>query len=97
MKTSAAEILCEYGPFPGADHVHGVTFDGQHVWFASGDKLSAFDPEGGKTVRSIGVARTQELPSTASTCFRSPRIASRRSIGEAIEGPQVRTRNSCSY
>jgi hypothetical protein len=41
MKTSAAEILCEYGPFPGADHVHGVTFDGQHVWFASGDKLSA--------------------------------------------------------
>jgi hypothetical protein len=44
------------GPFPGADHVHGVTFDGQHVWFASGDKLSAFDPEGGKTVRSIGVA-----------------------------------------
>jgi hypothetical protein len=56
MKTSAAEILCEYGPFPGADHVHGVTFDGQHVWFASGDKLSAFDPEGGKTVRSIGVA-----------------------------------------
>jgi hypothetical protein len=56
MKTSAAEILCEDGPFPGADHVHGVTFDGQHVWFASGDKLSAFDPEGGKTVRSIGVA-----------------------------------------
>src|ERR1700726_3556157 len=56
MKTSAAEILHEYGPFPGADHVHGVTFDGQHVWFASGDKLSAFDPESGKTVRSIGVA-----------------------------------------
>src|ERR1700738_1946782 len=56
MKTSAAEILREYGPFPGADHVHGVTFDGPHVWFASGDKLSAFDPEGGKAVRSIGVA-----------------------------------------
>src|SRR5579864_6051215 len=56
MKTSTAEILREYGPFPGADHVHGVTFDGQHVWFASGDKLSAFDPESGKTVRSIDVA-----------------------------------------
>ena len=56
MKTSAAEILREYGPFPGVDHVHGVTFDGQHVWFASGDKLSAFDPENGKTVRSINVA-----------------------------------------
>ena len=56
MKTSAAEILREYGPFPDADHVHGVTFDGQHVWFASGDKLSAFDPESEKTVRSIDVA-----------------------------------------
>jgi hypothetical protein len=36
--------------------VHGVTFDGQHVWFASGDKLNAFDPAGEKTVRSIDVA-----------------------------------------
>ena len=56
MKRSAAEILREYGPFPGVDHVHGVTFDGQHVWFASGDKLNAFDPASGKTVRSIDVA-----------------------------------------
>ena len=56
MKTSAAEILREYGGFPGADQVHGVTFDGQYVWFASGDKLNAFDPETGKTVRSINVA-----------------------------------------
>ena len=30
--------------------------DGQHVWFASGDKLNAFDPASGKTVRSIDVA-----------------------------------------
>ena len=36
--------------------VHGVTFDGQHVWFASGDKLNALDPANGKTVRSIEVA-----------------------------------------
>ena len=36
--------------------VNGVTFDGQHVWFASGDKLNAFDPASGKTVRSIDVA-----------------------------------------
>ena len=56
MKTSAAEILREYGRFPGADHVHGVTFDGQYVWFASGDKLNAFDPESGKTTHSINVA-----------------------------------------
>jgi len=56
MKRSEAEILREYGPFPGVDRVHGVTFDGQHVWFASGDKLSAFDPASGKVVRSIDVA-----------------------------------------
>jgi glutamine cyclotransferase len=56
MKTTAAEILREYGPFPGVDRVAGVTFDGQHVWFATGDKLNAFDPTSGKTVRSIDVA-----------------------------------------
>jgi glutamine cyclotransferase len=56
MKRSTAEILREYGPFPGFDHVHGVTFDGRHVWFASGDKLNAFDPANGKVLRSIDVA-----------------------------------------
>ena len=56
MTRSAATILCEYGPFPGVDRVHGVTYDGQHVWFAAGDKLSALDPASGKTVRSIEVA-----------------------------------------
>ena len=43
-------------PFPGAEKINGVTYDGRHAWFASGDKLSAFDPESGKTVRSIDVA-----------------------------------------
>ncbi len=47
MERSAAEIIREYGPFPGIDQVHGVTFDGQHVWFASGDKLNALDPASG--------------------------------------------------
>ena len=56
MKRSAAEIVREYGPFPGVDHVHGVTFDGEDVWFAAGDKLIAFDPASGETVRSIEVA-----------------------------------------
>jgi len=56
MSRSAAEIIREYGPFPGVDHVHGVTFDGQNVWFGAGDKLNAFDPASGKTVRSIDVA-----------------------------------------
>jgi glutamine cyclotransferase len=56
MKRSAAEILREYGPFPGIEHVAGVTYDGQNVWFASGDKLNAFDPESGEKVRAIDVA-----------------------------------------
>jgi len=56
MKQSQAEVLREYGPFPGADRVNGVTYDGQHVWFASGDKLNAFDPTIGKLARSIDVA-----------------------------------------
>ncbi|WP_207485001.1 Vgb family protein [Arenibaculum pallidiluteum] len=56
MTRSPAEILREYGPFPGADHVHGVTYDGRHVWFASGDRLNAIDPESGRMVRSIEVA-----------------------------------------
>jgi len=56
MRRSAAEIVREYGPFPDIDHVHGVTYDGQYVWFAAGDTLHALDPASGKTVRSIAVA-----------------------------------------
>ena len=56
MKRSNAEIVQEYGPFPGADHVHGVSYDGRQVWFASGDKLNAVDPSNGKMLRSIDVA-----------------------------------------
>lgn len=56
MKHAHAEILREYGPFPGVDNVAGVTFDGSHVWFASGDRINAFDPESGEPVRAIDVA-----------------------------------------
>ncbi|MCY1435122.1 hypothetical protein D9M71_512030 [compost metagenome] len=56
MKRSTAEIIREYGPFPGVDTVHGLSYDGQYVWFATGDKLNALDPETGKTVRSLDVA-----------------------------------------
>jgi glutamine cyclotransferase len=56
MKHSAAEIIREYGPFPGVDHVHGVSYDGHNVWFASGEKLNAFDPASGQALRSIDVA-----------------------------------------
>ena len=63
MKTTPAEILREYGPFPGVDQVGGVTFDGQHVWLACGDRLNALDPASGKTVRSL------DVPAHAGTAF----------------------------
>jgi glutamine cyclotransferase len=56
MKRSTAEVIREYGPFPGVEHVAGVTYDGQHVWFASGDKLNALDPNTGERVRAIDAA-----------------------------------------
>ncbi|MBN3821894.1 PQQ-binding-like beta-propeller repeat protein, partial [Paraburkholderia sp. Se-20369] len=56
MKRSTADIIREYGPFPGVEGVHGVTFDGRNVWFASGDRLNALDPDSGATLRSLDVA-----------------------------------------
>jgi glutamine cyclotransferase len=56
MTRPKAEIVREYGPFPGADQVGGVTYDGQRVWLAGGDKLIAFDPADGTPVRAIDVA-----------------------------------------
>jgi glutamine cyclotransferase len=49
----AAEILREYGPFPGTDRVAGVTYDGSCVWAATGDKLVAFDPASGEPTRTL--------------------------------------------
>jgi glutamine cyclotransferase len=56
MTSSSAEIVREYGPFAGIEHVHGVTYDGEHVWFATGDTLQALDPASGETRRAIDVA-----------------------------------------
>jgi len=56
MKHSQAEILREYGPFPDVKQVGGVTFDGRNVWFASGDRLNALDPDVGEVVNTIAVA-----------------------------------------
>lgn len=63
MKHTPADIIREYGPFPGVEAVHGVTYDGENVWFAGGDKLRAVDPGSGETVRSI------EVPAHAGTAF----------------------------
>ncbi|MFC5742027.1 DUF5074 domain-containing protein [Dyella tabacisoli] len=63
MKTSTANIIREYGPFPGIDNVGGVTYDGQQVWFAGGDTLNALDPTSGKKLRAI------DVPAHAGTAF----------------------------
>ena len=51
-----AEIVREYGPFPGTPPVNGVSFDGSLVWFAGGKTLQSFDPASGEPVRALDVA-----------------------------------------
>jgi streptogramin lyase len=63
MKQAAAEILREYGPFPGMEAIHGVSYDGEHVWFAIGDRVNALDPESGAITGAI------EVPAHAGTAF----------------------------
>ena len=52
----AAEIVREFGPFGGADKVHGVTYDGRNVWAATGAAMVAFDPSSGETKQSLARA-----------------------------------------
>lgn len=65
MKHAAAEIVREYGPFPLAagDGIGGVTFDGERVWFASGNRINALDPDTGEIVGAV------EVPAHAGTAF----------------------------
>jgi len=63
MRHSKADIIRQYGPFPRAKNVGGVTYDGQSVWFASGDAVRAFDPETGAELRAI------DVPAHAGTAF----------------------------
>ena len=63
MRHSAAEILREYGPFPGLESIHGVSYDGERVWFASGDRVNALDPDSGTITGAI------EVPAHAGTAF----------------------------
>jgi outer membrane protein assembly factor BamB len=77
MSRSTAEIVREYGPFPGVDNVHGVTYDGRHVWFAAGDRLNAIDPASGQVVRSI------DVPGDAGTAFDGRHLF--QLVGESIQ------------
>ena len=63
MRPSTAEIIREYGPFPGTNSVAGVTYDGRSVWFAAGGALRSFDPESGDEQRTI------EVPAHAGSAF----------------------------
>ncbi|WP_133796927.1 PQQ-binding-like beta-propeller repeat protein [Prosthecobacter fusiformis] len=61
--TSPADIVCEFGPFPGNAKVHGVTYDGEVVWWASDNKLNALDPASGEIVRFL------EVPAHSGTAY----------------------------
>jgi hypothetical protein len=63
VEIEVAELLREYGPFPGAPQVHGVTFDGRYVWIAVGQRMLGVAPETGE------IARTFELPAQAGSAF----------------------------
>ena len=58
-----AEIVREYGPYPGVERINGVTHDGRHVWAATGSRLVAIDPQSGELARSL------ERASDAGTAF----------------------------
>src|SRR5678816_3984929 len=62
-ESKQAEIVREYGPFPGMDQIHGVTYDGTQVWFARGESIVALNPKSGAVVREIAV------PAEAGTAF----------------------------
>ena len=62
-KPQRAEIIREYGPYPGINDVAGVTFDGTNVWFARGEGIVALNPQSGAVVREIAV------PAEAGTAF----------------------------
>ena len=63
MRQSTTEVIREYGPFPRAKNVGGVTFDGRSVWFAGGDAMRAFDPDTGEERPAI------DVPAHAGTAF----------------------------
>ncbi|MEJ7599149.1 MAG: glutaminyl-peptide cyclotransferase [Kofleriaceae bacterium] len=60
---TSAEIIREYGPYPGAPRVAGVSYDGEHVWIAAPSGLIAIDPDTGQ------VRRTLETAADAGTAF----------------------------
>lgn len=58
-----AEVVREYGPFPGSNSVAGVTHDGHRVWAALREKMVAIDPKTGE------IEQTLVRPCDAGTAF----------------------------
>jgi outer membrane protein assembly factor BamB len=56
VQPKKAEVLQEYGPFAEVEQVHGVTFDGERAWLATGTHLQALDPGSGKLGARLAVA-----------------------------------------
>jgi glutamine cyclotransferase len=48
-----AEVVREFGPFAEGERTNGVSFDGRHVWAATGPRMIAVDPESGEIARTI--------------------------------------------
>lgn len=61
--TRSAEIEREFGPVSDAESARGVSFDGEHVWVATGTQLVACDANSGKTTRTL------DIPADAGTAF----------------------------
>lgn len=51
--TQPAEIVREYGPYPDAARIHGVTHDGHQVWAATDAQLLAIDTDSGVIERRL--------------------------------------------
>lgn len=63
-KRAAAEVVRELEPCADGAQIHGVTFDGERVWFARDNELLAFDPMSEEVVRRF------DLPNaSAGTAF----------------------------
>lgn len=56
MTTQTATIVREISGMPDVDQVHGVAFDGERLWVATGPSLVAIDPATGDVERRLPVA-----------------------------------------
>ena len=81
----------KHGPFSGISNVHGVTYDGQNVWFAAGETLNALDPASGKMLRSINVAADAGTAFDGQHLFQ---LADRSGYRKSIRRPAVCSRRS---